>query len=386
MRLVDEGRLSLDARLSDLLPWYRADTGARVTLRELLNHTSGIDRSGVPSLIAEHACSPISLREEVETFCSGDLEWEPGERFGYNNAGYLILGAVIEEATGLEYEQALSRLLLEPGGLTRTGMGHPERILPRRAEGYERTGGGVRKAPFVDAAIASSAGGLRSTVQDLYLWDRSLYTDAVLSDEARREMFTPGLGDYGFGWFVMKAPLGPGGSERTLIAHPGQGDGFHTIFYRIPDDHLAILLIANLYENALSSVADGIVDILYGREPRISVAFAVRHAVEAEGIETGIALYRELRANESERYAFGENELNGLGYAFLGDGRIAEAVALFELNVEMFPRSANAHDSLAEALAELGDIDRAADMCRRALAIDPDFEHAAEMLRRLEER
>ncbi|MBN1825503.1 MAG: class A beta-lactamase-related serine hydrolase [Candidatus Eisenbacteria bacterium] len=386
MRLVGEGRLSLDAHLSDLLPWYRADTGARVTLRQLLNHTSGIDRSGVPRLIAERACSPMPLREEVETYCSGDLEWEPGERFGYNNAAYLILGAVIEEVAGRPYEQVLAELILEPAGLLHTGMDHPEVILPMRAEGYERSTDGIRKAPFVHATLAASAGGLRSTVRDLYRWDRSLYTDIVLSDEAREEMFTPGLGNYGFGWFVLRAPLGPGGAERTLIRHPGQGDGFYTVFWRIPEDRIAVVLIANLYENALPSMAQGIVDILYEREPRMSVALAVRHAFEAEGIDAAVARYRELRVSEPERYDFGENELNGLGYALFGDGRTDEAIALFALNAEMFPESANAYDSLAEALAARGEIERAVEMYGRALAVDPGFEHAAEMLKRLEER
>ncbi len=108
MQLVEEGNLALDDTLSEMLPWYRDDTGSQVTLHQLLNHTSGIPSyTGLPGFFAEHSRDPLPLKELVNEFCSGDLEFEPRSEFRYNNSGYVILGAVIEEATGEPYEQVL---------------------------------------------------------------------------------------------------------------------------------------------------------------------------------------------------------------------------------------------------------------------------------------
>ena len=160
-----------------MLPWYREDTGSRVTIEHLLNHSSGIDRAGVGRMIEAEGYRPLPLKDEVLAFCSGDLEWEPGAQFAYNNAGYLILGAVVEEITGLSYAEAFTKLILEPVGMESTGMDHSGLVLPRRAAGYDRTPEGMRKGQFVEPALAASAGGAYSTVGDLYLWDRALYTD-----------------------------------------------------------------------------------------------------------------------------------------------------------------------------------------------------------------
>jgi CubicO group peptidase (beta-lactamase class C family) len=264
VKLVEQGKVSLDSKLSDVLPWYRADTGSKVTIRQLLNHTSGIDRSGVPRMIREHACSPMPLRDEVVEYCSGDLEWVPGSQFAYNNAGYLILGAVVEELSGLSYAEALQTILLEPVGMENTGLYDPSAVLPRRASGYDVTDEGVRLPKFVDATLASAAGGVYSTVGDLYRWDRALESNLFLSERGRRLLFTPGLGEYAMGWFVMSMPVGPGMDHRTVIRHPGQGDGFQSIFWRIPEDGVTIILINNVGRPSLSDIAEELLAVLYG--------------------------------------------------------------------------------------------------------------------------
>ncbi len=383
MRLVDEGRLSLDATLSSVLPWYRADTGSLVTIEELLNHTSGIDRAGVARMIDAEGYRPMPLRDEVLEFCSGDLEWEPGTRFAYNNAGYLILGAVIEEITGATYAEALGDLILDPAGLTDTGVDRSDLVLPRRAGGYDRTPDGLRRAVFVEPALAASAGGVYSTAGDLYLWDRALYTDAVLSEDARARMFTPGRGGYGFGWWILQVPFGPEGAVRTLIRHPGEGDGFNSIFWRVPEDRFCVILINNFGRADLPAIGEGVVDILYGRDAKISITAVMRQALDRGDVADAIGLYRDLKENQSDRYSFGEDEMNRFGYALLRRGRSEAALEVLALNTEAYPGSANAFDSLAEAHAAVGDTTRAIELYRRALEIDPEFENAAVQIEKL---
>jgi CubicO group peptidase (beta-lactamase class C family) len=262
MNLVDEGRLSLDTPLTSVLPWYRADTGAQVTIRQLLNHSSGIDRRTVVQLIKEHGRTPMPLADEVREYCSGDLEWAPGEDFGYNNCGYLILGAVIEEVCRKPYADVLQEVLLDSVGLRDTGLDDGSRVIERYASGYDLTDEGLRRPQFIHAALAASAGGVWSTVRDLYLWDRALYGDTVLSEAAREEMFTPGLGGAGFGWFIEEVKAG--NEPRTMIHHPGQGDGFWSAMYRFPQDRAVIILINNHGRTDLNAMVDGILEVMYG--------------------------------------------------------------------------------------------------------------------------
>lgn len=128
------------------------------------------------------------------------------------------------------------------------------------------TDDGIRVPSFVHATLASSAGGVYSTVGDLILWDRALDSDDILAENTRRQMFTPGLGDYGYGWFIMDMPVGPDHAVRSVIRHPGQGDGFRSIFWRIPEDEITIILINNVGNLLLATIAEGILDVLHGNE------------------------------------------------------------------------------------------------------------------------
>src|SRR5215216_6485219 len=108
LQLVEEGKVKLDGKLSDYLTDYRKDTGDKVTIHQLLNHTSGIPSyTGLPNFFAEVSRNPYSVTDFVKKFASGDLEFEPGSKFSYNNSGYFLLGAIIEKVTGKSYETVL---------------------------------------------------------------------------------------------------------------------------------------------------------------------------------------------------------------------------------------------------------------------------------------
>ncbi len=385
MRLVDTGRLDLDAKLSDVLEWYRKDTGEKVTIRQLLDHTSGIDRGGVMVMIQEEGRTGMPLKDAVAAYCSGDLEWEPGSQFAYNNGAYLVLGAVVEELYGAPYADVLRDVITDPIGLDDTGMDDSRRIMLRRADGYDRGAEGLSKAEFVEATLASSAGGAYSTAGDLYRWDRSLYTDAVLSDDAREQMFTAGLGPYGFGWFVVDMPVGPRGEPRKVIRHPGQGDGFYSLVWRIPEDGICVVLINNLGMTDVGGIAEGILDVVYGRAAQVSIASVMRHAIDTDGVEAARDAYFSISETMAERYDFSEDQLNDLGYDLLRRGSASEGIAMFALNTEVFPQSANAQDSLGEGLEHVGDVEAARAAYRRAVELDPDFDHAAARLLELAE-
>jgi CubicO group peptidase (beta-lactamase class C family) len=268
MQLVEEGKLSTTMTLADALPYYRKDTGAKVTIHHLLNHTSGIPSyTGLPGFMQERSRDPYEVREFVQTFCRGDLEFEPGSKFLYNNSGYFILGAIIEQVTQKSYTQVLQERILTPLGMQATGYDLSGPILEKRARGYERTDTGVRNADYLDMSIPYAAGSLYSTVGDLFTWDQALYTEKVLPSKALALMFTPGLDNYGYGWGIRKRPFGANNAEQTVISHGGGINGFNTLIVRVPDDRVTVILLNNTGRAPLDALATGIVDILRGRTP-----------------------------------------------------------------------------------------------------------------------
>lgn len=181
LQLVEQGKVKLDGRLSDYLPEYRKDVGEKVTVHQLLNHTSGIPSyTSQPGFLKDVSRNPYSVDEFVKKFASNSLEFEPGSKFSYNNSGYFLLGAIIEKVTGQPYEKVLKEKIFDPLGMKSTGYDHYATILEKRASGYEKTPEGYANAPYLDMSLPYSAGSMYSTVEDLYLWDQALYTDRVL--------------------------------------------------------------------------------------------------------------------------------------------------------------------------------------------------------------
>jgi len=171
LELVNQGRIKLDGRLADYLPYYRKDTGTRITIEQLLDHTSGIPNFlSAPGFLEGPASRmPYGVRDFAEKYCSGNLEFEPGTKFNYSNSGYFLLGAVLEQVSGQSYEQLLRERVFTPLGMHHSGYTHTATILPHRAAGYERSVSGLENARFYDMSIPFAAGALYSTVGDLLL-------------------------------------------------------------------------------------------------------------------------------------------------------------------------------------------------------------------------
>jgi CubicO group peptidase (beta-lactamase class C family) len=204
LQFVNEGKLDLNGHISDYLPYYRKDTGSRVTIAELLSQTSGIPEflSKPDFLDGPASRAHFSVREFAVQFCSGNLQFQSGTRFEYSNSGYFLLGAILEQTSGATYESLLQDRILNPLKMNDSGYTHSETVLAHRATGYERTATGFRNARYYDMSIPFAAGAMYSTVGDLLRWDQALYTEQLLPARLRDLLFKPNLEDYGFGWSI----------------------------------------------------------------------------------------------------------------------------------------------------------------------------------------
>ncbi len=388
MQQVQKGTIKLDAHLSDYLPYYRKDTGSRITIHQLLNHTSGIPSyTSDPKFFATESRNPYKPDEFIKKFCSGDLQFEPGSQYRYNNSGYFILGAILERITGKPYDVLLKQDILDPLGLKDTGYDHSSVVLARRASGYEPGLDGPINAPYLDMSLPYAAGALYSTVEDLFLWDQALYTDKLLRADLKEKLFTPGMSSYGYGWRITQLPQDEPGGGGTLIEHSGGINGFNTIEQRFVRDRALIVVLSNTPAGDVGEMARGIRSILYGREPpalKRSLLLTLGPTIARRGVEAAVAQYAELKRTAPNGYDFSEPQLNSLGYLLLSNDRPKDAIAIFKLNVAQYPKSGNVYDSLAEAYESAGQKLLAIENYRKSLEHDPNNQHGRDRLKELE--
>jgi len=377
LQLVEQGKLKLDGKVSDYLDNYRKDTGGKITIHNLLSHTSGVPNyTAQPGFIETVSRNPYAVDDFVKKYASGDLEFEPGAKFNYSNSGYFILGAVIEKVTGKPYEQVLKENIFDPAGMKNTGYDHYDTIIGKRAAGYVKTPRGYRNAPYLDMTIPYAAGSLYSTVEDLFLWDQALNENKILSAASKELMFKPNLENYGYGFVIAKSSLGPNKLEVPIIQHNGGINGFNTIIMRFVRDKKLIVLLDNAAQGrSLDRLAAGLTNILYDQPydaPKRSIAELMFNTATENGVAAAIAQYRELKAKKVSEYDFGEPELNTLGYQLLQMKKVPEAIEIFKLNVEAYPQAFNTYDSLGEAYAVHGDKELAIANYKKSLEFNPN--------------
>jgi CubicO group peptidase (beta-lactamase class C family) len=267
MMLAERGALSVDDPLERWLPDWPA-RGRRVTLRCLLNHTSGIWRhdSDLPERTLRANLSNDEIRRMIG---ERDFEFEPGERYRYNNSGYLLLGAVIESASGRPYGDFLTEAIFAPLGMTRTGLLTAEVVAPLRARGYVRGRRGFHNARPDPFNWSNGAGGLGSTLDDLARWDAALRAHRLVRPDTLERMLadTP-LADgstfpYGFGWGTARW------NGARIFHHTGGVSGFGCHMLHLRDEALTTIVLSNLYLFPFDPVTRGLVRIAKGwtREP-----------------------------------------------------------------------------------------------------------------------
>jgi CubicO group peptidase (beta-lactamase class C family) len=386
MQLVEQGKISLEGKLTDYLPYYRKDVGEKITISQILSHTSGLGNyTDNGEFMRNEAGKKVEPKEFVLKYCSDDLVFEPGSKWAYSNSGYFILGLVIEEMTGKKYDEVLQENIFGPLGMKNSGYEHSDRTYENMAKGYTNMFGEFKPARFLDMSIPYSAGSLYSTVEDMLIWDRALYTEKILKKSTLDLMFTPVKDYYGYGWQIIEQPLN-NDIKVKVVTHSGGIFGFNSLETRLVEDDKFVMVLNNFEGGNINQLTLGIVNILYGLEPakpKPSLASMLSKGIKDRGLETAIAEISALKDKKDE-YRISEGEFNNLGYMFLQEKLTPEAVAVFKLNVEMFPNSSNVYDSYGEALAEAGDKENSVVNYRKSLELNPNNDNAKKMIEKLE--
>ncbi|GAB4014930.1 hypothetical protein GCM10028773_03190 [Spirosoma koreense] len=246
LQLQAEGRLSVTDKLSQYLPDY--PNGDQITLNELFAHTSGIydyknflyKQDGPARLDFTH---PIPKEQLVARFSSKPVTSQPGGEMHYTNSGYFLLGLIIEKVTGKPFETVIRERFLTPLGLTNTGFDFNQLRKPGKTTGYTFPNDSALVAvPSIDSTAGYAAGGMYSTVGDLYRWSRAIQSNQFLKAEDWQRAFTPiGKTTWSYGWGINTL-----NQKQTLVFQNGNLPGFATFFVLFPKEDVVIIMLANV--------------------------------------------------------------------------------------------------------------------------------------------
>jgi CubicO group peptidase (beta-lactamase class C family) len=374
-QLINEGKLAYDDKLIKYVEGFEDRNAKNITIQHLLKHESGFGdyhNDGYFDLSIEQK----SLQAIVDKAKKMELLFKPGEENEYSNTGYVILGAVIEAVSGKSYFENVRERIVEPLGLKNTYIQNLDKVLDRRAFGYFPTPLGVleRNVEFID--VPNPDGGFLATIEDVMKFYRSYYNDTILLNEKIKSADS-------FFQYVRELPAG----KAPLTA--GGFEGFNTAMYQVLNDDISILVFANMDEPVAELIATGILEITRGNDPepaRMPAMQGIRIAFEERGVDYVKSNFEDLTINYHPEDPK-DWILNDLGYAYLFAKEDTEkAVALFQLNTELFPEVANAWDSYGEGLLQQGKRNEALNAYWTALKLDPKSPTALKMVRELKSR
>jgi CubicO group peptidase (beta-lactamase class C family) len=261
MMLAERKKLNYDDPITKFFPDFPA-YGKSITVRHLLNHTSGL--LDYKEIIPPEIKTFLFDKDVLELLKKQDHTYfASGSKYRYSNAGYGVLSLIIEKVSGNSFPEFLKKNIFEPLHMNNTRFYEPDDYSDRRRSlGYSfKTNNFERATPGVTAYTLGD-GSIYSSVEDLYKWDKALYTTRLVSAESLKQAFTPAIepdtlnNGYGFGWFVTKR------NGYTDVWHSGGGFGSTTYIHRLPEKRLTVIVLTNrLSAGDLREITNQIVDL-----------------------------------------------------------------------------------------------------------------------------
>ena len=308
MRLVEQNKLALDDDIVTYLPGFPT-RGHTVTIRHLLSHTSGIKSyTAVDDFWRTGVALELSVDELLAYVEDLDFDFVPGQRFKYSNTNYYMLGATIEQASGVPYCQFLQDEFFTPLNLSRIRCDSNSEIIANRAQGYRFEAGELTNDGLQAINNYGGAGMIIATGADLVAWEMALMGGEVVSAESLQQMITPTIlpgGEstgYGFG-------LNPGEFRgHRAIMHSGGLPGFGAMLAYFPDDDLYIAVISNVFEGgAAQSLTRDIAAAAFGsgiEEPPVDLAPSAESIAQFIGTYVLQRVDVEVEILEQDGYLF----------------------------------------------------------------------------------
>jgi CubicO group peptidase (beta-lactamase class C family) len=239
LQLQEQGKLQVTDTLYRYFPEY--PNSENITIYQLLTH-----QAGLPEYLDLYEETDYgkeyTVDQLLEKVQDAPVKGQPGEKFEYNNTGYNLLGGIIEKVSGQSYDDYLQEHIFAPAGMKHSAFGFDSDRQPERAVGYLNEE--FEKAPFVHPSFSFAGGAISSTLEDLFLWDRALAGDKILSKKSKQEMFKSYTKEtlmpnqaYGYGMYIVE--------EGKSMYHPGFINGYSSNIFRSTENALVVIGLSN---------------------------------------------------------------------------------------------------------------------------------------------
>lgn len=385
---VQKGLIGLNNTIEDYLPEFKNKPAAKVTIRQLLNHTSGIPNYDIIRDFFPRISRQNFTREDyIKIFIDSALAFTPGTQYAYSSWGYFTLGYIMERVTKKSYAQLMSDDIFKKLLMNNSGSYYHTQIVPNRATGYDYSFGGYTSSDFRDQSNTMGTGDIYSTVEDLFKFHMALADNTLLNKELTAEMFTPGIdpANYGLGWFNKQFKYTSTDSVASNF-HLGMTDGFISFFRRVPATKSLVVILCNSSPTDFFGITNNLYKVLYNKSVALKqpVHKKMETYIEKLGVEKSLVEYKKMKV-DSAHYYIDWISMNFLAQQLLALKRLEDARIISENNVAEFPNKDLILVTMGNIYLELNQKENAIKFYKKALQISPGFEEARNRLKELGE-
>ncbi|QHV97440.1 serine hydrolase [Spirosoma endbachense] len=385
---VQKGLIKLDKTISDYLPEFVNKPAAKVTIKQLLSHTSGIPNYDIiKDFFPKISRQNFSREEYVKVYMDSSLAFEPGTRYAYSSWGYFTLGYIMERVTGKSYSQLMKDDIFNKIGMNSSGSYFHTQVINKRATGYDYSFGGYTSSDFRDQSNTMGTGDLYSTVDDIFRFHIALSNNTLLNKQLTAEMFTSGIrpAQYGYGWFNKQFKYTPADSVSSNF-HLGMTEGFLSFVVRIPSTNSLIVILCNSSPTDFFGITGNLAKVLYNKPVNLKkpVHKIIEKLIAEQGTIKAIEEYKRMKT-DTAHYYIDWISMNFLAEQLQSLKRFEDARIIGENNASEFPNRDLVMVTMGNIYLALNRKADAITYYKKALTIYPGYEEAKNKLKELEE-
>ncbi|PHR73209.1 MAG: hypothetical protein COA67_03325 [Lutibacter sp.] len=377
---VLKGRMKLSDPISKYLSEYTkvpTRNGKSITIKDVATHSSSLAR--MPDNFApanpNNPYADYTIEMAYEFISGYELTRDIGEKYEYSNLALGILGHILELQYKKDYEAIMVERIANTLGMDNTRIVFTPNMIKHLAKGHDNG----EEVENWDLPALAGAGAIRSSAVDMVKYIQAnmgirkspLYEAMQLSHKTAYENEDQKF-KIGLTWHYD--------NDGAIVQHGGATGGYRAFAGFVKGTEKGVVVLTNSTEG-IGDIGRKLLDDTYNlKMPKISIATDLEKEIKKNGLEKGIEFYRNAKVEKADKYEFDDGELNNLGYAYLGKKDIEMALAIFKLNVEMYPKASNPYDSLGEALLMKGDTVNAIANYKKSVELNPASEGGIKIL------
>lgn len=385
--LVQKNLVSLDKTIEDYLPEFKNKPAAKVTIRQLLSHTSGMPNYDIiKDFFPRISRQSFSREDYLKIYCDSALAFMPGTSYMYSSWGYFTLGYIIEKVSAKTYEQVMKDEIFSKLKMENSGSYLHTQIVSKRASGYDYGLGNFLSADFRDQSNTMGTGDIYSTVEDLFKFHLAIANNSLLNKELTNEMFTPGIrpARYGYGWFNQNYRYTATDSV-TANYHLGTTEGFNAFMIRIPATNSMVVILCNSANTDYSGIIRSLLKVLHNKPVILKrpVHKDMENIIASDNVNKAVMAYKQMKIDTAHYYVDWV-QMYYLGEKQLYLKRFEDARIIAENNFIEFPEKDLITLLLANIYLALNKKEDAVKFYKKTLQLNPISDEAKNRLKELE--